>query len=249
VTQTRVVSFTPVVGARPADEIQSQIRALLFAQKLKAGDRLPSERALSEQFAVSRNSVRQALRSLLDAGLLEMKKGAAGGAFIRDGGGEAVATGLSDLYSLGTIRPEHLTEARVLVAVEVVRLACARATDAEIDALAANIAAAAEAAKHRRYAERTEINLEFYRMLGRMTRNPILVTVTDAVTAITRKYVEEVGRTSNSSVMPFRARFLEAFRARDCDKAAALMRAHLLNLQDIYLSGPPPIRATPRSPS
>jgi len=32
VTQTRVVSFTPVVGARPADEIQSQIRALLFAQ-------------------------------------------------------------------------------------------------------------------------------------------------------------------------------------------------------------------------
>jgi DNA-binding FadR family transcriptional regulator len=72
-------------------------------------------------------------------------------------------------------------------------------------------------------------------MLGRMTRNPILVTVTDAVTAITRKYVEEVGRTSNKSVMPFRARFLDAFRARECDTAAELMRAHLLNLQDIYL--------------
>jgi len=232
---TRGVSFTPVVGPRPADEIQSQIRTMLSSRKLKAGDRLPSERALSEQFAVSRNSVRQAMRSLVDSGLLEMKKGAAGGAFIRDGGGEAVATGFSDLYSLGTIRPEHLTEARILVGVEVVRLACERATDIEIDALAANVERAERAVKGRRYAERTELNLEFYRLLARMTRNPILVTVTDAVISITRKFVEDVGRTSNQSVMPFRRKLLEIMRARDCEAAAELMRAHLLNLQEIYL--------------
>ena len=229
------IRFSPIKGTAPATEILAQIRDHLASRRLQAGDKLPPERDLAVQFGVSRNSLRQALRSLVDSGLLQIKKGAAGGAFIRDGGGEAVATGFSDLYSLGTIRPEHLTEARILVGVEVVRLACARATDAEIDELEANVAAAESAAKARRFAERTELNLEFYRLLARMTRNPILVTVTDAVTSITRKFVEEVGRTSNQSVMPFRRKFLETLRARDCEAAAELIRAHLLNLQQIYL--------------
>ena len=229
------IRFSPIKGTAPATEILAQIRDQLASRRLKAGDKLPPERDLALQFGVSRNSLRQALRSLVDSGLLQIKKGAAGGAFIRDGGGEAVATGFSDLYSLGTIRPEHLTEARILVGVEVVRLACARATDAEIDELEANVAAAEDAAKARRFAERTELNLEFYRLLARMTRNPILVTVTDAVTSITRKFVEEVGRTSNQSVMPFRRRFLQTLRARDCEAAADLIRTHLLNLQQIYL--------------
>src|SRR5439155_679889 len=129
------LNFTPITGTSPATEIVAQIRDHLSSRRLKAGDRLPSERDLAAQFGVSRNSLRQALRSLVDSGLLQMKKGAAGGAFIRDGGGEAVATGLSDLYSLGTIRPEHLTEALILGGVEVVRLACARGTDEEIDRL------------------------------------------------------------------------------------------------------------------
>jgi DNA-binding FadR family transcriptional regulator len=229
------VQFSPVTGTSPAPEIVAQIREHLASRRLKAGDRLPSERDLALQFRVSRNSLRQALRSLVDSGLLQMKKGATGGAFIRDGGGEAVATGLSDLYSLGTIRPEHLTEARIIVGVEVARLACVRATDAEIDELEANVAAAEQAASSRNYALRTELNLVFYELLARMTRNPILATVTDAVIAITRKYVDEVGRTSNQSVMPFRRRFLEKMRARECEEAAELVRVHLLNLQEIYL--------------
>ena len=229
------VHFSPVTGMSPATEIVAQIRDHLASRTLKSGDRLPSERDLALQFHVSRNSLRQALRSLVDSGLLQMKKGATGGAFIRDGGGEAVATGLSDLYLLGTIRPEHLTEARILVGVEVARLACARATDAEIDELEANVEAAEQAVSARDYVQRTELNLEFYRILARMTRNPILATVNDAVTAITRKFVEEVGRTSNQSVMPFRRRFIEKMRARECEDAAELVRAHLLNLQEIYL--------------
>lgn len=119
--------FSPVVGNRPADEIIAQIRVKLSAQELKAGDRLPSERELSEQFAVSRNSVRQALRTLAELGLLDIRKGASGGAFIHEGGGGAVAIRLQDLYTLGTIRPEDLTEVRLLLSVEVARLACEHA--------------------------------------------------------------------------------------------------------------------------
>ncbi|HSV46773.1 MAG TPA: FCD domain-containing protein [Ramlibacter sp.] len=228
--------FTRITDNRPADGIHSQIRALLASRRLVAGDRLPSERDLAEQFGVSRNSVRQALRSMVDSGLLDMKKGAAGGAFVRDDGGTAVRAVLTDLYTLGTIQPSHLTEVRMLIGVEVVRLACERATEEEFDALERNVESAAEAARVQDLPMRTAINLEFYRMLARMTRNPLLEILTDAVMAITQKFVEEFMRTGNTTVMPFRRKLLEDLRARDVEAAAERMRDHLLRLQKIYLT-------------
>ncbi len=228
--------FRPVLGTRPADEIIAQIRARLAAQALAPGDRLPSERALAEQFRVSRNSVRQALRSLVELGLLEIRKGATGGAFVHEGGGEAVLSGLSDMYALGTISPEHLTEVRLLLGVEVARLACRRCTPGDLDALEANVALAEQAVRAGDVEGRTQINLEFHKLLARMTRNPILVTLTDAVAQITEQFVRQVGATSNRSVMPLRRRLLHHLRQRDAEAAALEMKSHLLNLQKLYLS-------------
>lgn len=239
--------FKPATSTRPADEIQAQIRSLLWTQRLKAGDRLPSERDLAEQFVVSRNTVRQALRSLVDSGLLDMKKGAAGGAFIRDGGGDAVMAGLTDLYSLGTIQPAHLTEVRILIGVETVKLACERGTAAELEALEANVKAAEKAVRDNNIPLRTTHNLEFYRILARMTRNPLLVVLTDSVMAITQKFVEEFMRTPSPTVMPFRKRLLADLRARDAEAAAERTRQHLLRLQKIYLAAQQDV-SMPREP-
>ncbi|CAN5771244.1 FadR/GntR family transcriptional regulator [soil metagenome] len=227
--------FKPVSGTRPAEEIMAQIRAHLAARTLKAGDRLPSERELAEQFAVSRNSVRQASRSLVELGLLEIRKGASGGAFIHEGGGGAVLTGLADLYSLGTIRPEHLTEVRIMLAVEVARLACERCTTEEIEDLETNVARATEAADVEDFELRMQVNLDFHKKLALMTRNPILVALTDAIVMITEQFVRKIGPTSNRSVMPVRSKILKHLRNRDGDAAAHEMRSYLLRLQSLYL--------------
>jgi len=143
--------------------------------------------------------------------------------------------GRSDLYSLGTIRPEHLTEVRLMIGVEVVMRACGRCTDKELDALEANIIEAEAAVAAGDTARRTQVNLEFHRMLARMTRNPILVTLTEAVTSITARFVDLIGPTPNQSVMPLRRKLLKRLRARDAEGAAAEMREHLLRLQKLYL--------------
>lgn len=234
--KSRRLAFKPVNSTRPAEAIQAQIRKLIASRKLKQGDRLPTERELSEQLEVSRNTVRQAIRSLADGGLLEVKKGATGGAFIRGGGGDAVRAGMIDLYSLGTIQPAHLTEVRLLIGVEVVRLACARGSEEELLELEGNVALADAAAKAGDAPLRTRINLEFYRILARMTHNPMLEIVTDAVMAITAQFVEDFLRTSNITVMPFRRELLKVLRQRDVEAAAELMREHLLKLQKIYLA-------------
>jgi len=227
--------FAPVAGSRPATEIIEQVRSRLRAQALRAGDRLPTERELAVQFGVSRNSVRQALRSMQEQGLLEIRKGPTGGAIVQDHGAGSVETVLSDLFSLGAIRPQDLTEMRILIGTEVVRLACARASEDEFDLLEANVAAAEDAVRADDLARRTELNLEFHKLLARMTGNALLVAVADAVVGITRQFVGAIPRTPNRYVMPFRRRLLRQLRARDAVAATDEMRRHLQRQERLYL--------------
>src|SRR5262249_35070818 len=78
------VMFQTIKKARLSDEIVKQIKETLFAGKLQAGDRLPTERELAEKFETSRASVREALRTLEQEGMVNIKKGASGGIFIAD---------------------------------------------------------------------------------------------------------------------------------------------------------------------
>src|SRR5256885_12473745 len=76
--------FEPVKNQRISDEILRQIRDAVMSGKFQIGDRLPNERALAEQFAASRPSVREALRGLEQAGVIYIKKGSNGGGFGAD---------------------------------------------------------------------------------------------------------------------------------------------------------------------
>lgn len=228
--------FRPVAGKRAFEEIAEQIRARLGSQSLRVGDRLPAERQLAEQFHVSRNTLREALRSLEIAGLLELKKGARGGAFIREGGGGAAVAGLADLYHMGTIRPQHLTEARILIGTEVARLACARRSAADLAALEANVDAAEAATAAGDVERRAEINYEFHRLLARAAGNPVLTILTDALMEMTRHFVETVGYMPNRYVMPSRRLLLAHLKAKDAGAAAAEMKSLLQRLQRFHLA-------------
>lgn len=65
--------FTPVVIEKPSDKIIDQIKGLISRGDLKPGDRLPPERQLAEQFKVSRNYVREAIKQLELYGILTTK--------------------------------------------------------------------------------------------------------------------------------------------------------------------------------
>ena len=221
---------------RAFEEIAAQIRGRLERQALRAGDRLPPERELAGQFHVSRNTLREALRSLEIAGLLELRKGATGGAFIKEGGGDAAVAGLADLYHLGTIRPQHLTEARIVIGTEVARLACARRSKEDLFALEANVAAAEAATAEGDVRQRAEINYEFHRLLARAARNPVLIVLTDALMEMTRHFVESIGYMPNKYVMPSRHRLLDCLRRKDGEAAAKEMEVMLRRLQRFHLA-------------
>lgn len=64
--------------------ISDQLRAKIEAQELVAGDRLPAERELVDEFGVARMTVRHALALLQDEGIIERRRGRTGGTFVRE---------------------------------------------------------------------------------------------------------------------------------------------------------------------
>jgi GntR family transcriptional repressor for pyruvate dehydrogenase complex len=224
--------FSAIAPARAVDEIAAQVREMIASGKLKPGDRLPSERDLSARLHVSRNTLREALRALEHAGIVEMRKGATGGAFVRPGSSGPIVNGLRDLYHLGAITPQQLTEARVWISEIVVRVACERATDDDFAALDANIDASAKAAA---FEERARHNREFHVILARATRNPIMVIVMESLMAVFAHFIAQIGPSDNTFVLPSRRRFMKHLRARDAVAAAAEMTKTLARLQTKYM--------------
>ena len=236
-TKTSVTpEFQAVRATRAFEEIATQIRNELAAGRLKVGSRLPAERALALQFGVSRNTLREALRSLEHAGLLRLQTGAAGGAFVNDGTGTAIVNNMVDLFNVGSLTPAQLTEARTWLESVIVREACQRATPEALDKLQTNIDLALEASKTGNFAQRAEIHFDFHRILSRMTDNPIMAIVMDGLLTILKQFVESIGEYDNTFVFPSRTRFMKHMRKGDAEAAVAEMEASLKRLQKVYLS-------------
>ncbi len=234
-TTDRAFSVVPITPQRAFEDIAAQIRAHIVKGKLRPGDRLPAERELSAMFNVSRSTLREALRALELGGMIELKKGAAGGAFVSAGGSGVIANGLLDLYHLGAISPQHLTEARIGFSEIVVRAACERITESELDALELNIAMAGKANKAGDFNERTRIHQEFHVLLAKATCNPILIANMEGIMEIVRQFVLTIGPANNTFVLPSRRRLLKHLRARDSAAAIAEMVHSLQRLHKQYL--------------
>ena len=76
--------FKPIRPVRVSDEVFEQLKQSILLGHFKAGERLPTERDLAEEFQVSRVAVREALRNLENTGFVSTRQGATGGAFVTE---------------------------------------------------------------------------------------------------------------------------------------------------------------------
>lgn len=107
--------------------IISQIRDFINYKNLEPGDKLPSERSLSEKFSVSRSNVREAIQKLEFYGLL--KSIPQSGTFVANIGVIALNGMIDDILRLEKPDFKDLVETRILLELKTARLAALRRTD------------------------------------------------------------------------------------------------------------------------
>jgi GntR family transcriptional regulator, transcriptional repressor for pyruvate dehydrogenase complex len=237
-TSTRPVEagmFTPARPRRAFDEIIGQIRQLIDSGKLAPGDRLPAERALAEQFAVSRNTVREAFRMLEISGLITTRRGANGGAFITSPGSTGIATTISEDLALTDFSLQDLTDCMRWQCGLVVRVAGPRLNEADFAALEDNLARGERLSASEDRQQRALVLIEFYNILARASQNPVLAVVMETLTSILRGVIPRLGTPDHTFVIRGRRRLLALLREGDVEEAVTEIDRYLVRLHARWL--------------
>ncbi len=113
--------------------IVNRLRDMIEHDGLKAGDKIPSERELSERLNVGRSSVREALRALELLGLIETRRGE--GTFIRDFKGHKLVQLIATFILQDDKAKRDIIETKYLIEIDCLWLVLKKATDEQIGIL------------------------------------------------------------------------------------------------------------------
>ena len=223
--------FAPIRTKRVFEEICEQVRREMAAGTLRPGDKLPPERELALKLGVSRAAVREALRSLEIAGVVGLHKGARGGAFILKGDPDLVTRSIRDMFHLGRISLDSLTEARTLVMQLAMQLACERIRPTTVAALEKNVDRLTTLPASGKAAERVAISAEFYRLISQATDNTVLQVIIEALSDIVLQQVEDSNIEFFPNLIAHRRRLVEYIATRQTEEAKREMTEHLQRLR------------------
>lgn len=223
--------FAPIRTKRVFEEICEQVRREMAAGTLRPGDKLPPERELALKLGVSRAAVREAFRSLEIAGVVGLHKGARGGAFILKGDPDIVTRSIRDMFHLGRISLDNLTEARTLVMQLAMQLACERIRPTTLAALERNVERLMMLPVSGKAAERVAISAEFYRLISQATDNTVMQVIIEALTDIVLQQVEQSNIEFFPNLITHRRRLVEYIANRQVDEAKREMTEHLQRLR------------------
>lgn len=220
--------FTPVAQGRISEMIADQIRALIRGGRLGPGDRLPSERDLCQQFGVSRVTVRDALRLLEGAGLIDTRVGARGGAFVRVPTGSEIGEGIADMVIMAALHADEVTEARLVLEVGIVGLVCDRAGEEDLAALREICDRSAQALADELYD--VSYSAEFHKRFAQAAHNRALDLLVASFQVPLRYSLAEAKavdpRMGKRGVAEHRA-LVEAVARGDAEEARTIMSRHL----------------------
>ena len=192
--------FSPAQVGRASEDVALQIEAAIISKKVLPGDRLPSERALQEQFGTGRGVVREALRALKQKGLIEVRKGARGGAYAKEVELTHASESLALFLTQQHIHADHICELRESIDRTITLLAISRGTSEEKRELLegaqnlAHLAESGDAAGVSLIEWDRQLNI----MLAKMTKNPVFVWLMQAM---------QLGLNANDHALYERAEF------------------------------------------
>jgi GntR family transcriptional repressor for pyruvate dehydrogenase complex len=228
---TELLLFKPLKGERKIfQQISDQIRELIFSGILKPGDKLPAEKQLASQFNTGRMVVREALRTLEQSGLVIVKQGSLGGAFVKDPDTAVISRSISDLIKIGNVTLRELIEARLGIEQVILRFAISRISDEVLDLLKKNVEDSEQ--KFFKGERATEEHIYFHILLAKSTKNLLFEMMIESIMNVTKSFLLSLKPDINyiHNVLTYHKEIYIALRQKNLPMAEQIMEEHILDI-------------------
>lgn len=219
---------------RSFERIFAFFKERLISGELKPGDRILSERELSQRLQVSRGSLREAMRAMAMIGILEIRPGQ--GTFVRSPDVRVLNDFFSSMLAMRDHVYDDVMHARIAIECQAIRLACETATEDDLR----HIERALERVLGTVHAveEGAEADYAFHSALVSAAHSEALRFIYDAITALLRR--SHIARRRAVIDKPdflhtlgeAHQQIYRAVLSRDADRAETLLRAHFTLAQD-----------------
>ena len=222
-----------------SEEVKDAIKVSIADATFKAGEKLPSERELVDQFQVSRVTIREALRNLQSAGLIEIRRGVYAGAYVSKPNSDPITENFRNLIHMGCIGFSHLIDARLYIEPRASVIAAKYRNEEDIDRLQRLLDRAESQMANSRKKARL-INVSFHCEVAKITKNPIIIFITESITQSYSATIIELTQTrlKRQVIHKFiqgHREILDAIIRRDSAEAHEMTRRHLLDTYQAYI--------------
>ncbi len=225
---------------KAAELIAERIRRRIVLGELKAGDALPSEADMMGEFSVSRASLREAFRVLEAESLIEVKRGAHGGARIKLPKDEMAAKSVGLLLQMRGATLKEVLHARLIIEPSLARALAEARTDEDIAVLRQHLEW--EKAHLNDYKVFALATAEMHRILVQRSGNVPLALMVGMLDDIFRRHVTQfVARSRpdqlelNQASLDGHTQLVDMIVARNGEAAEAVWRRHMQRVKDVVI--------------
>ena len=235
------MAFDQVRQRRLSDDIVEQLEGMILEGTLKSGERLPAERALAEQFGVSRPSLREAIQKLAAKGLLVSRQG--GGNYVVETLGSTFSDPLLHLLENNPEAQRDLLEFRQTLEASCAYYAALRATEVDRERLTAAFDALQDCYTRDDEVSRIEegaADARFHLAIAEASHNAVLLhTIRGLFDLLKRNVVTNIGgmyqqrsETRDMLINQHRDLYLAIIEGR-AEQAREVSTRHLLYVQEV----------------
>ncbi|MCD4677190.1 MAG: FadR family transcriptional regulator [Desulfobacula sp.] len=219
--------FETVKANRISQNIVEQIRSAILDGELQIGDQLPSEKNFARHFGVSKSSLREAYRVLEAFGLLEIRQGMTGGAFIKEVDLTTVKNCLVNYFFFQNPGIRNYTQIRTFIEPEVVKICAEKITDEEIEYLENNILAMEQEPDGKSFI--SDLDIAFHKKLVDITGNEMISLIVESIQTalINIKRIVHTDEQFLKMVCNDHRKIVNALREHDPEKASKAMLKHI----------------------
>ncbi|MGD9046330.1 MAG: FadR/GntR family transcriptional regulator [Desulfobacterales bacterium] len=223
--------FRSVRQSRVSEAVLAQLKEAILLGHFKSGEKLPSERELTEEFQVSRGVIREAIRALEITGFVVLRQGPTGGAFVTNLSFDHVGNAFLDLFLANKVSIPELAHVRYYVEPEVARLAALNATEEDKKRL--EEAQEAEFLPVTSATTRISQLQRVHHIIAESCQNHFFEAIAKSMMRLTYEIVEAVEPDHQALHMPGEHQeIIEAVINGNADRAKAAMKKHLEKFRD-----------------